>query len=225
MNFHLTAESSNKKTGKIPTTTSSRETCPTTCPFFERGCYAKGGPQNIHWKKVSEGNRGVNFDEFVQQIQNISHNSLWRHNVSGDLPHVNGNIDRIKLRRVTVANKGKKGYTYSHHVLNAHNVAAIREANAQGFTVNASTESVEVADKVMTEHGIPAVAVVPSTESRRFFKTSSGRKVIVCPATIHDSVTCKTCGLCQHAEREYIIAFPAHGSAKKTVNQIVSELN
>ena len=119
------------------------------------------------------------------------------------------------------ANRGRKGYTYTHHVLNDHNINVIRESNANGFTVNASTESVEVADKVMTEHNIPAVAVINSEESRRFFNTESGRKVIVCPATIHDNVTCATCGLCQKADREFIIAFPAHGTAKKTVNSIV----
>jgi hypothetical protein len=27
--------------------------------------------------------------------------------------------------------------------------------------------------------------------------------------------------LCQQADREFIIAFPAHGTAKKTVNEIV----
>ena len=90
-----------------------------------------------------------------------------------------------------------------------------------GFTVNVSTESVEYADKVMTEYKLPAVAVVNSDKTDRFYKTESGRKVITCPATIHENVTCATCGLCQVADREFIIAFPAHGVAKKTVNQIV----
>jgi hypothetical protein len=102
-------------------------------------------------------------------------------------------------------------------------VQVIKDANAGGFTINASTESVEVADQVMTEHNIPAVAVIPSTESRRFFHTESGRKVVVCPAKIHKGkVNCSTCGLCQQSDREFIIAFPAHGTAKKTVDAIVT---
>ena len=121
------------------------------------------------------------------------------------------------------ANKGRKGFTYTHHVLNTHNVKVIQNANANGFTISASTESVEVADSVMSEHNIPAVAVIPSTESRRFFHTESGRKVIVCPAKIHKGkVNCASCGLCQQPDREFIIAFPAHGTAKKAVDAIVT---
>ena len=218
----LTAVSSNAKTGPIPTSTSDRATCPTTCPFYDKGCYAKSGPQAIHWSKVSNAERGVTYDQFVEQVRKIQRGQLWRHNVSGDLQHNDGNIDYLKLRKLIDANKGRKGFTYSHHVLNEHNVICLQNANGMGFTVNASCESVDDADRVMTEHQIPAVAVIPSTESRRFFNTSSGRKVIVCPATIHENVTCNTCGLCQKADREFVIAFPAHGVAKKTVNEIVT---
>lgn len=218
----LTAVSSNAKTGPIPTSTSDRATCPTTCPFYDKGCYAKSGPQAIHWRKVSNAERGVTYDQFVEQVRKIQRGQLWRHNVSGDLQHNDGNIDYLKLRKLIDANKGRKGFTYSHHVLNEHNVICLQNANGMGFTVNASCESVDDADRVMTEHQIPAVAVIPSTESRRFFNTSSGRKVIVCPATIHENVTCSTCGLCQKADREFVIAFPAHGVAKKTVNEIVT---
>lgn len=223
MQVALTMVSSNAKTGPIPTTTSERASCPTTCPFYDKGCYAKSGPQAIHWRKVSEGERGLPWDEFVKAVRKINRNQLWRHNVSGDLPHNNGNIDYLKLRQLIDANKGRRGFTYTHHALNCdHNVIAVQNANALGFTVNASCESVEVADKVMTDCEIPAVAVVPSDKTERFYRTESGRKVITCPATVHDNVTCATCGLCAQADREFIIAFPAHGTAKKTVNAIVT---
>ena len=222
MQVALTMVSSNTKTGPIPTTTSERSSCPVTCAFFDKGCYAKSGPQALHWRKVSEGERGVNWSEFVTLVRKIARGQVWRHNVSGDLPHTFGDIDSSMVDSLVNANKGRRGYTYTHHVLNDHNVQVIRDANANGFTINTSTEDVEVADKIMSQHGIPAVAVVNSEESRRFFKTESGRKVVVCPATIHENVTCATCGLCQVADREFIIAFPAHGTAKKTVNTIVA---
>jgi len=219
----LTKVSSNIKTGPIPTSTSSRETCPTTCPFYDKGCYAKAGPQNIHWGKVTTKQRGYTWLDFINQVKRIQKNQLWRHNVSGDLPHNNGDIDYIKLRQLIDANKGKKGFTYSHHILNEHNIIALQNANSLGFTVNVSTESVEYADKVMTEYSLPAVAVVNSNQTDRFYRTKSGRKVITCPATIHENVTCATCGLCQqYFFRDYIIAFPAHGNAKKTVNKLVT---
>ena len=137
---------------------------------------------------------------------------------------MDGAIDYLKLRQLIDANRGRKGFTYSHHILTEHNIIALQNANGMGITVNASCESVDDADRVMTEHNIPAVAVVNSNETRRFFTTSSGRKVITCPAALHpDKVTCATCGLCQKADREFVIAFPAHGVAKNKVNAIVSD--
>lgn len=218
----LTMVSKNRKTGNIPVSRSERATCPTTCPFYNKGCYAKYGPSAIQWRKVSNSESGTDWSEFVKKIARLPKGQLWRHGEAGDLPHNDGNIDYKKLRQLIVANKGRKGYTYSHHVLNDHNRVCIENANMMGFTVNASTESVEAADKVMTEYGIPAVAVVHSSKTDRFYKTESGRKVITCPASIHENVTCATCGLCAVANREYIIAFPAHGTAKKTVNEIVT---
>jgi len=222
MQVALTMVSSNAKTGPIPTSTSEESSCSPSCPFLNKGCYAKYGPQKIHWRKVSNNERGVDWSEFVTLIRKIQRGQLWRHNVAGDLPHNNGNIEYNKLYQLVDANRGRKGFTYTHHTLNDHNRIALDNANSMGFTVNVSTESVEDADRVMTKYNLPAVAVINSEESRRFYKTESGRKVVVCPATIHENVTCATCGLCQIADRQFIVAFPAHGTAKKTVNSIVS---
>lgn len=216
----FTPVSGNGKTGPIPTTRTERASCPTSCPFYNKGCYAKYGKESMHWRKM---NRALDWAELCGKIAKLPKGQLWRHNTAGDLPHDNGEIAYGMLRQLIMANKGKRGFTYTHHSLaNQHNQVAIETANLMGFTVNVSTESVEVADAVMTKLGLPAIAVVPSTETRRFFKTESGRQVIVCPATIHDSVTCATCGICQNAKRETIVAFPAHGIAKKTVNAIVT---
>ena len=223
MQVGFTNASSNRKTGPIPTTTTEKSSCPDTCPFKEKGCYAKGGPQNIHWNAISRHERGYKWDEFLGLIRKINRGQLWRHNVSGDLPHSEGVINRDEVIGLVNANRGRRGYTYTHHVLNNENIAILQEANNNGFTVNASCESVDVADDVMSTHNIPAVAVVPSTESRRFFTTTNGRKVIVCPATLHDDVSCSTCGICANANRSAVVAFPAHGNAKKTVDGIVTE--
>jgi hypothetical protein len=219
MKVHFVAYSRNKKTGGIPVTYSERDTCPTTCPFYDKGCYAKYGPAAIQWRKVA--NTGEEWVDFIKNIRYLPNNQLWRHNVAGDLPHNNGIIDNNKLKMLVRANKNKNGFTYSHHVLNEDNIATIKESNAGGFTINSSCESVERADEIMTEYGIPAVAVIDSKEERRFYTTEKGRKVIVCPATIHENVNCSTCGLCAVSDRNYIIGFKAHGVAKKTVDSIV----
>jgi len=216
--FHLTLKSNNKKTGNIPVTVSERDTCPATCPFYDKGCYAKAGHLAIHWTKVSKNERGMIWDAFIKAISSLQLNTLWRHNAAGDLCHNEGMIDTKKLEQLTEANKGKKGFTYTHHVRNEHNIEAIKKANANGFTINASCESVETADSIMTDYGLPAVAVIASAEKRTAYRTDNNRAVKVCPATYRDDITCKSCGLCQKATRNYIIAFPAHGNAKQFVN-------
>ena len=220
----VTARSGHGKTGPITTTRTERESCPTTCPFYNAGCYATLGRERMQWDRLNRKETGVVWSEFLSTIRRIvPAGSLWRHNTAGDLPHNNGDIDCNALQGLINANKGRKGFTYSHHVLNDHNVAALQKANTAGFTVNASCESVDDADRVMSEHNIPAAAAIHSEESRRFFTTTSGRKVITCPAALHPGkVTCATCGLCQQSDREFVIAFPAHGAAKRKVNAIVT---
>lgn len=220
MRVSFNPASSNAQLGPIPASTTEPKSCPATCPLKDV-CYAKFHFQGHQWRKVSE--RGMEWEEFLSKVRRIAPGALWRHNVSGDLPaDAEGNINVEDVRGLVLANRRRKGYTYTHHVLNSENLAIIKEANANGFTISASCESVEDADKVMTEHGIPAVAVINSEESRRFFTTTNGRKVVVCPAKIHDNVNCASCGLCQKADRTVIVAFPAHGTAKKKTNGIVS---
>ena len=63
--YHLTKTSNNAKTGPIAMSTSSKSTCPDDCPIKEKGCYAGNGPLNLHWQKVTNGERGVSFDRHV----------------------------------------------------------------------------------------------------------------------------------------------------------------
>ncbi len=220
MRVHITARSSNKKTGPIPVTTTEQGSCPTTCPFYGKGCYAKSGPLALHWRKVSSGERGTDWQGLCDFVGSLPDRQLWRHNQAGDMPHVFGDIDHAKVAHLVVANTGKRGYTYTHHVLNKHNVTILRRANRQGFTINASTESLNAADAAINQ-GLPAVCVVPNNQPVP--KVSpAGNKVVVCPAQERD-ISCAECKLCSVANRTCIVAFKAHGSASKTVNSLVSD--
>ena len=65
---HLTNISGNRKVGPIKVTTSDKASCPSECGI-EAECYASGGPLAIHWNKVSEGERGDNWDGFVNRVK------------------------------------------------------------------------------------------------------------------------------------------------------------
>lgn len=225
MKFHLTHISGNVKTGPIPVTTSDRATCPDACPLKAGGCYAKGGPLGIHWAMVSNGDRGDALSALISQIKSFPIGQVWRHNQAGDLPGVNNAIDTHALARITDANTGRRGWTYTHKPcegdsnLETSNRAAVRHANANGFTVNLSANSLAHADKLADLKAGPVVAIVPENSPDTVY-TPAGRKAVVCPAQQRDDMTCKDCQLCQRANRSVIIAFRAHGMAKRKAEAI-----
>ena len=219
---HITKKSGNSKVGPIPVTTSSADTCPKSCAMYDQ-CYAKTGPQSWHWNKVTAGKRGGNWSELTDFVRSLKPHQVWRHNVSGDLPYITAPdgqelINLALLKQLIDANKasGAKGYTYSHHKLNTHNLEALKYSNANGFTINASCESLEQADRARAL-GLPAVCVVPSDEVTPSH-TPDGHKVTVCPAQLHEKVSCSNCKLCSYSNRSQVVAFLAHGAREKKVN-------
>lgn len=226
---HFTPVSSNKKTGPIPVSTSAKQTCPDACPFKAGMCYAKSGPLNIHWTKISNGTMGIAWAEFVQKIKSLRIGTLWRHNQAGDFAGDNNTIDAEKMRELVAANRGKKVISYTHKpVLDSQGPEAkanrelIAEANKNGFTVNLSGNHPAHADKLFALGIAPVTTVVPIDQTKNF-KTPAGNRVVICPAATREGVSCATCKLCSVSKRDYIIGFPAHGIRKKALNEFVSE--
>jgi hypothetical protein len=219
--FHLTAKSSNVKTGPIAVTTSSAGTCPSTCPFNNGGgCYAASGPLKLHWDKVTKGERGGDWLHLQSAIAKakLQPGSLLRHNQAGDLPHDHGTLKATTigyLRAIFSAAK-LRAFTYTHHVQTEYNLQVVADCNASGFTVNLSCDSETQAAKRHAE-GFPSVCVVPSGDQRRSWELD-GVKFQTCPAQLKDGITCATCQLCTKADRSCVVAFRAHGSGSKRVD-------
>jgi hypothetical protein len=223
MNIHLTLKSANVKTGPIPVSTSSADTCPDSCPLKAGGCYAKGGPLGMHWRKVTSGERGGDVSAFVKVIRSFDAGQIWRHNQAGDLPGKGDRINASALARIVKANKGKRGYTYTHKPpLLGRNARAIADANAGGFTVNLSADTLEEADTLKALDIGPVVTLVPEDAPPKG-ETPKGNRWVVCPAQQRDDVTCESCGLCAVASRSVIVAFRAHGSAKRQAEVICAK--
>jgi hypothetical protein len=220
MKVHLTLKSANVKTGPIPVSTSSSETCPEACPFKTKGCYAKGGPLALHWSKVTSGERGIDWLSFIKQVRSFPAGQLWRHNQAGDLPGVGNAIDATALDELATANMGKRGFTYTHKPLTPDNLSALRSANERGFIVNLSANSVNHADQ-LAKLGLPVAAVVPQDSADRF-TTPEGNRVVICPAQRVDGISCDKCRLCAKGNRGFIVGFKPHGAGSKAVNQIAS---
>jgi len=216
--FQLTLVSSNQKTGPIPVSTSSANTCPDVCPFKKNGCYADSGPLALHWAKVSKGERGDSLETFVNAIKRFPKGQLWRHNQAGDLMGENNSIDAEGLRAIVAANKGRKGYTYTHKPMTPENQALVKEANDAGFTINLSGNNLKHADKLKALGIAPVTAIVPENAPDKGV-TPEGNRWIACPAQTRENVSCASCKLCSVANRGIIIAFKAHGTSKKKAMQ------
>lgn len=250
MFFHLTEKSRNVKTGPIPVSTSTAATCPDACPLKKAGCYADAGPLGMFWKKVTEGKAGETYHGMLHKIAALPDGQLWRHNQSGDLvPDAldKEQIDEIALKDICTANRGKRGFTYTHYdvIHSTHNRRAVADANASGFTVNLSANNLDHADDLAATFSGPVAAVLPLEYQRLTEKapeggkqwaetlpayneriaalglrTPFGRRVVVCPATYSDDVSCATCKLCQKNKRTTVVGFPAHGTSKRKASAI-----
>lgn len=219
---HLTPKSSNRKVGPIPVTTTSSNSCPSICPLKDAGCYAQSGPLNLHWKKVSGGLRGGTWEDLLEAVRNFPEGQLWRHNQAGDLPQDEyGTIDSSAVASLVRANKGRQGFTYTHHdMTDPINWEAVRSANASGFTVNLSANSPAHADELLKFGVGPVVSVIGEYETQNS-TTPGGARIVVCPATTRDDVNCSTCKLCAKSDRTVVIGFPVHGARRRTAARTV----
>lgn len=218
--YHMTRISENSKTGPIPVTTSSRSTCPISCPLRGNGCYPEYGPMKLHWDKVSDRSRGGTLEELCTQIKGLPKHQLWRYGQAGDLPGDGTLIDSDGLLQLVRANQGRKGFGYTHYdPAIPENAGAIAGATANGFTINLSANNLEHADE-LADLGVGPVVVILPADATASTCTPKGRMVAICPASAGANITCATCAICAHPTRKAIIGFPAHGTGKKKAHAV-----
>jgi len=215
----LALRSNNRKTGPIPVSMTDMSSCPSSCAFRDKGCYAEFGKTRMHWQSVAT--RGMTWRQFCSSISRLAKGTLWRHNEAGDLPGKDDELDIRALAMLVAANAGRRGFTFTHRPLTKKSERdAVRTANALGFTINLSANTLEQADELAELAVAPVVVVVGADEDLREARTPAGRKVIACLAE-SDGLTCAKCKLCAQPQRQAIIAFRAHGQASAIVTELV----
>lgn len=210
----LIPKSRNAKVGPIPVSYSSARTCPDACPLKDNGCYAELSKVRMHW---ADAERFDSWPEFLEQVRALPEGQLWRHNVAGDLPGVGDKLDIGRFEDLLAANYGKRGWTYTHKPLRRTVEARyVCWANASGFTVNLSADTLREADELADRRLGPVCVTLPS-DAPQVSKTPAGRTVVACPAESRD-ISCAECQLCQNATRKAIVGFRAHGAMAKRVS-------
>jgi hypothetical protein len=224
--YSFNPRTGNGKLGPMPATMTSRDSCPDACAYKGNGCYAEGGMVRIHWSKLDKG--GLSDKQLTAHIRTIKEGAIWRHNVAGDLPQTaTGRINKKALASIVSANTGRKGYTYTHHKPDlGSNYAAIKDANAAGFVINLSANTVDQAIQYRRQYpDAPTVTVVPRDYWQgRASVTVSGQTVVRCPAEYRDEIQCTDCGACAVASRKSIIGFTAHGQSVKKAETIANNI-
>ena len=223
---HFIPVSGNAKTGPIAVSMTERSSCPPTCPFKGAGCYASYGRTLQHWNKVPE--RGTPWYDFIHRLHRLNQADLFRHNVAGDLPHAGGYlIHELVVNLSRAVRHLRAAWTYTHHRLNSHNLAIIREAIANGFVINVSCEDTRTA-ALNALRGLPTVCVVPP-EAPACFR-EEGVTFVQCPATLREDINCRNCGgprgipLCARSDRKVVVTFPAHGAGRKKAAAIARKV-
>ncbi len=228
--FLITRKSYNRITGPIMVTTSPRRTCPVACPYRKSAnsraagaCYAEHGSLGgFIWTKLDQLLAGASFKqgqirvytfmELLEAIRALPAGALWRHNQAGDLPTDDGvNINEASLMQVVDADRGRRGFTYTHFdvIENAHNRRVVKAANDNVFTINLSANSGAHADQLKSLDITPVTVVVPQAANDNH-PTPDGNPVVICPARKRQDMNCARCGICAKP-RTAIIAFPALG--------------
>ena len=221
--FHLSRVSSNKKTGPIAVTTTSKNSCSASCGMRE-ACYAMNGHLGMHWAKVSNGSRSSEWRKHLADLASLPFGSPLRLNQAGDLvASASGRLSRTFIDGLLSVVKSRRlqAWTYTHHDHTVgDNGKLLRRANREGLRINVSAENEESADLAIAS-GLPAVLAVSSKETRTVWRTPARNLVKVCPAQLRDT-DCNRCMLCHKRGSKVIIAFLAHGSRKSRANQQLS---
>ena len=156
---------------------------------------------------------------------------LWRYGVAGDLPGSKENINLPMLKKLVDANRGKRGYAYTHkNPTILENNIGIMYANDNGFTINLSSNNAAQADEYLTLNIAPVVTIIPHDMPNdwKHTKTPAGNMIVRCPAEYNEKTNCSNCGgvngaLCSRRDRKYVIGFTAHGVAKNKTSAVAKK--
>lgn len=237
----LLPTSSNKKTGDVIQSYSSRVTCPDSCKFKKNGCYADGYHTARQWNRcdnpedaryVTNGEHleiGLKAAVFNKLRKDPTRNKiLFRHNIAGDIA-IEGtstiDANRVDTIAKAIADTNKtvgnilQGYTYTHCTidLNASNI--IHEAASRGFLINASCETVQ---EVKHAKSLDINAVIASIDPKETARelTAMGMHGVQCPAQTKDGVSCDSCRLCS-CDRVSVVIFKVHGTSSKKAAKVI----
>jgi hypothetical protein len=221
------ASSANAKIGMAAATYASQASCPKTCPFFKKGCYAEHGPVGIttlNLNRVEENNPTAIAQSEADAIDLLPGILPLRLHVVGDCATeesariVSEAAERYSTRwRKRTADMPVWAYTHAHDVPRDAwgKVSILRSCESMSQVVQAH------------EDGYAAELTVGAFEQDSAYDLGDGFVGIPCPQQTGKVKTCIDCGLCMRDSKLHdskrVILLKAHGSRKFKVAATVRE--
>ena len=237
----LLPTSSNKKTGDVIQSYSSRVTCPDSCKFKKNGCYADGYHTARQWDRCDNpedaryiisgehlaiGLKAAVFDKLRKDP--TRNKILFRHNIAGDIAIEGTSIidaNRVDVIAKAIEDTNKtvgnvlQGYTYTHCQVDLNASDIIHDAASKGFLINASCETVHEVKHAKSFDINAVIASIDPKETAMELK-AMGLHGVQCPAQTKDGVSCDSCRLCAR-NRDVVVIFGVHGTASKKAAKVI----
>lgn len=210
---HVVARSANRKTGPIPVTYRTQDTCPLDCPFLPGGefggCYGTGRL----FASARKYSGSLDLERAIWKVRlGMADGARYlRDRVVGDVVTPDGTLDRDYVAGIAqlATENGLLafGYTHAWRLFTLPDLTWLRRLT--GYVMNASTETIgDVKTALLT--GLPVTIVNDDIPEGTMI---AGKRVVTCPAETRQNVTCASCGLCAKRDRTAIIRFTTHGTA------------
>ncbi len=210
-----TADSQNVKLGRAASTIVARQSCPTSCAFHERGCYAEHDNTRVHWDRLTAGAPDATPLELARAeaaaIDGLPGDRDLRLHVAGDSVTDEG-TRLIAAACARYVERGKRlglnvdvwGYTHAWRMV-------AREAWGSVSILASCETGADVL--VARSRGYAAALVVPEFAGD-VAHLVDGVKIVPCPQQTRDRV-CTECRLCFNDSRlgatKLAIGFALHG--------------
>jgi hypothetical protein len=217
-------KSANAKIGIASTTYASQKSCPLTCPWLNKGCYAQLGLTGIHTNRLNKS--GVtDIVEIAEAeatgIRGLTGQYHLRIHTVGDCTTNETAKIVAEAAKEHMGKQGMIAWTYTH----AHDVD--RESWGD-VSVLRSCETIDQI-KQATEDGYASVIVVDHFESEKPYDIGDGYVGIPCRNQVNKDITCVNCKLCLKDKNLHrlkrVILFEPHGVLKSKVKDTLNVLN
>lgn len=204
----------NSKTAAPSTYRPVGPTCPASCPYLGRGCYAQSGRVALAAQRADDGLDAALAAAAAAMVWAARLGTLARLHVSGDFArdgavdtaYVTAVADVASAVRERRGGTGPVAWAYTH-LPDGPWVETLRAAGV----------AVRLSDR-LGKHG---AIVVADREHARAVRTETGERVAVCPAQLRP-MTCAECRLCW-SRPDVTVAFLAHGSGAGAVRRTVAQ--